>query len=224
MADVPFYLNILFVLTTLATVGIFFLASQKNKVAFGIVLLIMIFQAFLGLQRFYHDSDAMPPRLMLMLLPSAVPILFAFFTRTGKKFINALDLKTYTYLHTVRLPVEVVIFGLFMHQLMPQSMSFEGRNFDVISGLTAPIIAYLGFRQGVVNKPLLLIWNIVCLGLVLQVVGTGILSAPSPFQQLSFEQPNVAVLYFPFIWLPTIVVPIVIFGHLVAVRRLLGKN
>jgi hypothetical protein len=43
-------------------------------------------------------------------------------------------------------------------------------------------------------------------------------------QQFGFDQPTVAVLYFPFIWLPGIVVPLVYFSHLVAIRRLLKER
>jgi len=37
---------------------------------------------------------------------------------------------------------------------------------------------------------------------------------------LAFDQPNIAVLYFPFSWLPTYVVPVVLFCHLAALRKL----
>ena len=46
------------------------------------------------------------------------------------------------------------------------------------------------------------------------------LSLPTPLQQLAFEQPNVAVAYFPFIWLPTFVVPVVYVAHIIAIQRL----
>jgi hypothetical protein len=41
-----------------------------------------------------------------------------------------------------------------------------------------------------------------------------------PFQQFAFDQPNIAVLYFPFIWLPSCVVPLVLLSHLAAIRQL----
>jgi len=50
------------------------------------------------------------------------------------------------------------------------------------------------------------------------------LSAPSPIQKIAFEQPNIAILYFPFCWLPTFIVPIVLFSHLVAVRKLVLRT
>jgi hypothetical protein len=71
---------------------------------------------------------------------------------------------------------------------------------------------------------MLVAWNIICLGLVLNVVIHGILSAPTAFQILAFDQPNIAVLYFPFQWLPAFVVPAVIFSHLICLRDLMVKK
>jgi len=67
----------------------------------------------------------------------------------------------------------------------------------------------------------ILVWNFVCLAILLFTVSNAILSAPTPFQKFAFDQPNVAVLYFPFVWLPGIVVPLVILSHLISIRLLM---
>jgi glycerol-3-phosphate acyltransferase PlsY len=57
--------------------------------------------------------------------------------------------------------------------------------------------------------------------LLLNIVVNAVLSLPYPFQQFAFDQPNVAVLYFPFTWLPCFIVVIVLYSHLAAIRKLL---
>jgi hypothetical protein len=103
-------------------------------------------------------------------------------------------------------------------------MTFEGRNFDILSGLTAPIIFWLVFRQGKINRLLLLVWNFLALGLLINIVVNAFLSFPFAFQQFAFDQPNRAVLYFPFVWLPTVVVPLVLFCHLASIWQLLSNG
>jgi hypothetical protein len=102
----------------------------------------------------------------------------------------------------------------------PQIMTFEGYNFDIIAGLSAPLIAYFGIAKKKMNRRLLLVWNIFSLLLLLNIGCITILSAPFPFQQLGFDQPNIAIFYFPFILLPTVIVPIVLFAHLVSIVNL----
>jgi hypothetical protein len=70
----------------------------------------------------------------------------------------------------------------------------------------------------------LLIWNVVCLGLLVNIVVIAILSVPTAFQQFGFDQPNIAIGQFPYVWLPSVVVPIVLLSHLVIIRSLVLKK
>jgi hypothetical protein len=223
MESLPHYVDLSFIAITTVTVALFYKATNKNKVAIIYVLAMAIFTGVLSSQDFFLDNSSLPPRFMLLIAPSVAIMVITFLTKKGRTFIDSINLEMYGYLHTVRIAVEIVLLWLFMHSLLPESMTFEGRNFDILSGLTAPLIAYFGYRKQKLSNGVLLSWNAICLLLVLQVVITGILSVPSPFQQFSFDQPNVAILHFPFVWLPAIVVPIVIFGHLVSIRRVVKK-
>lgn len=158
--------------------------------------------------------------MLFGVFPALVFIAVTFMTAKGRAFIGQIDLKTLTYFHTIRIPVEIVLVLLYYQGLVSVLMTFEGTNFDLFSGLSAPIVAYLAFRTTKKNKTLLLWWNILCLLLLLNVVITAVFAVPSPLQKLAFDQPNVAVLYFPFNLLPTVIVPTVLFGHLVAISRL----
>ena len=118
--------------------------------------------------------------------------------------------------------VEIVLLWLYIGGQVPRIMTFEGYNFDIVSGILAPIVYLIAFRGGKVNRPALIAYNILGLLLLANIVSIAVLSLPSPLQLLAFDQPNVAVTYFPFIWLPTIVVPIVLFAHLASLWKLSG--
>ena len=85
------------------------------------------------------------------------------------------------------------------------------------------MVYYFAFRQKRLGSKGLLVWNLLALGLLLNVVTTAVLSAPSPLQRFAFDQPNVAILHFPFVWLPAVVVPLVLLAHLAAIRQLVMK-
>jgi len=180
----------------------------------------MILTAFLAIGGFYSQMDARPPRVIAVAVLPAVVLIATYFLLWRNNFIARVSLRTLTWLHVVRIPVELVLLWLFQAGLVPQEMTFEGRNFDILSGLTAPVVALIAFRGGRANRPLLVVWNLFALGLLLNIVIVAILSFPSPFQRFGFEQPNVGVAYFPFIWLPAIIVPAVLFAHLAALWQL----
>ncbi len=221
MENLPAYISIVFGLTTILTVGVFYKATNNSKATIIILLSWLALQTFIGLSGFYTVTDTIPPRFLILVLPPLLTIMGLFSTSRGRQYIDSLDARTLTVLHTIRIPVEMVLFWLFVNNAVPELMTFEGRNFDIISGLTAPIIYYFGFVRKQVDKRIILIWNFICLGLLINIVVNAILSAPFPFQKFAFDQPNIAVLYFPFNWLPSCVVPLVLLSHLVTIRQML---
>ena len=226
MNNLPLYIDIVFGLTILLTLGFFFKATRYSKAPLLILLGWIIFQTMIGLSGFYSKTDGFPPRFLLMILPPLLLIAGLFTSSKGKRFLKGIDIQTLTLLHIIRIPVELVLFWLYLQKVVPIIMTFEGRNFDIISGLSAPIIYYFGFRKMKMSRITLLIWNFVCIGLLINIVSTAILSAPFPFQKFAFDQPNIAVLYFPFNLLPSFIVPLVLFSHLATIRQLIfsGKG
>lgn len=224
MENLPIYVSIVFALTTLLSVFIFYKAANNSIAALLILLSWLIVQAIVSRTGFYTVTGTLPPRFILLVLPPLLFIIALFATKKGRSFLDGLNLKTLTILHIVRVPVELVLFWLFLAKTVPELMTFEGRNFDILSGLTAPVIYYFGFVKQKLNRKIILLWNFICLGLLINIVANAALSAPSPVQKFAFDQPNIAVLYFPFSWLPCCVVPLVLLSHLASIRQLLKQN
>lgn len=226
--QLPLYVTVVFVLTTLLTIGFLFYAVRairppglsSNLLVF-LLPFWMIVTAFLAMGGVYRQFDVLPPRAFIFGMLPALLVIATYFLFFRGRFIERLSLKALTILHIVRIPVEMVLLWLFQYGLVPQVMTFEGRNFDILSGLTAPVVFWLGFRGNTTNRPLLIVWNLAALALLANIVITALLSFPSPIQRFGFEQPNVGVTYFPFIWLPAIIVPIVLFAHLASLWKLL---
>lgn len=220
MLNLPVYIPALMLLATAIALYFFYEAVSNKKVTYVVITWIVI-QGIIASTGFYTKTDTIPPRFVLVLLPPIVTIILLFSLPKGRTFINNLDRKNLTYLHTSRIFVELVIWWLFLSKLVPEDITFEGNNFDILAGLTAPFIAYFGIHKKLISNKLILIWNVICLGLLLNVVITGVLSSPLPFQQFNFDQPNVGMLYFPYVFIPGVVVQLVLFSHLVEIRRLL---
>ena len=218
--QLPLYIPLLFICTTLLTIGLFSRAAGYNRTAWMLLLSWSVLQGIIGYSQFYRVTDAMPPRFLLLVGPPLLLILVLFLSAAGKRFTGRLDARWLTYLHVVRIPVEIVLLALYLHGQVPQLITFEGRNFDVLSGLSAPLVAYYGYQRPVLGKTFLVIWNVVCLLLLLNVVVTAVLSAPFRFQQFAFDQPNRAILCFPFLLLPGCIVPLVLYAHLATLRQL----
>lgn len=221
MEKLPIYVNIAFALITAITVLFFYIATNHSKAVLMIILLWLALQSVVALSGFYTVTSTVPPRFLLLVLPPLALIIILFFTRGGRRFIDSSNIKILTVLHTIRLPIELVLVWLFVNKTIPEIMTFQGRNFDILSGITAPLVYYFGFVKRRLKTKIILAWNFICLLLLINIVAIAILSAPFPFEKFGFGQPNIALLYFPFVWLPSCIVPVVLFSHLAAIRQLL---
>ena len=232
---IPTPLALAFILVTLITLWLLLRCfkhsdSELTQRKLTVVLLVtgawLLLQAILTIQGVYEaNPSAFPPKIMLFgVFPAIGCLLTLFASKRGRQLIDSLPLADVTCIHSVRIAVELILLGLYMHHLVPRLMTFEGWNFDILAGISALPVAYLGIKKAKLNRLLLLLWNFISLVLLLTIVLLAVFSAPSAFQQLAFDEPNIALFYFPVSWLPTFIVPIVLFSHLIAIRRLIVKK
>lgn len=224
MKQLPFYIPAVFILAAIFTIYIFYTASQRNRNLLLVIFIWLVVQSVLALSGFFAVTTSLPPHFLLLMVVPAAALVFIFSTAKGRTLTEGFNVQQLTLLHSVRVVIELVLFWLFLNRQMPKLMTFEGRNFDLFSGLSAPLVYYFGFVKNKMGVKTILLWNIVCLFILLFTVGNAVLSAPTPFQRFGFEQPTVAVLYYPFVWLPGLIVPVVVFSHLAAIRILLKKR
>ena len=103
---------------------------------------------------------------------SLIAIIFAFFRR---QLVERLPLRTLTLIHLVRIPVELVLWQLSITGDVPQIMTFEGWNYDILSGMLAPFVYLIALRGDRVRSGILLAYNLLGLLLLANIVLIAIL-------------------------------------------------
>jgi hypothetical protein len=180
--------------------------------------------ALLGLSGFLRDSAALPPRMLLVILPTlALPVLLAF-SRTGQRLASATPVALLVGFQSFRFPLELALHRAAAEGTMPPQMSYSGNNFDILSGLTALLVGTLA-AFGYAPRWLLLAWNTLGSALLLAIIVIAVVSMPA-FQAYGSEPAvvNTWVAFFPFVWLPAGLVSSAILGHLLLWRRLLSQG
>jgi hypothetical protein len=229
LPNLPISVPIIFIFCSITTLLLFYWilknslisVKSRNLITGGLTTWLVV-QGLVAKSGFYAgDLEILPPRFALAIIPPFSVMIILFLTGKGRKFIDSLPLYQITWLNVIRIPVEIGLFYLAVGKAIPELMTFAGRNFDIIAGITAPFIAYFGIKKGKIGRKGLLIWNVAMLALLINIIVNALLAAPTPVQQFAFETPNYGVLFFPYNWLPAFIVPIVFFGHLVSIRRLL---
>lgn len=228
MNNLPVYVGLVFAGCILAAFGFIYYAVQRaadknsnTPVIFATAVTTWIFIiSILTFTGFFHDFDFRPPRLVLAVIPSVLLIILVFAIPSARAFVARMPITTLTYIHIIRVPVEIVLWWLFMHGLVAEAMTFEGVNYDILSGISAPFAGL--FFVGLKSKSnfAAIAWNVLALGLLINIVSRAVLATPYFYDEQVFDQPNLAVFYFPFILLPLFVVPAVLFSHLASLYKL----
>jgi len=221
MENLAWYVYVLFSATVILSAWLFIRAANYSKTTIIMISVWTLLQSALGLSGFYNNPASITSRFPLLVIPAVIFLASRFFTVKGKAFIDGLDLKGLTIFHIIRIPVEITLLFLFLGSAIPEAMTFEGRNFDILSGLSAPVIYYFAFVKRSLGKTTMIIWNVACMILLLNVVTNAVLSLPGRYNQFGFEQPNIGVGFFPFLLLPALLVPLALFSSAAAIRQLI---
>jgi hypothetical protein len=223
MNQLPLIIPIVFGIIVLLLFFGWWRATNGQKGFLYIAVAWVVIQSILGLRGFYTVAGG-PPRILLLAMPPMLGMLILFSNKAGRRFIDALDLRTLTLLHGARILVEGVLYTLFLYKVVPRQLTFEGGNWDILSGLSAPVIYYFAFNGNTMRRWLLLGWNLVCLGLLLNVVVRAVLLIVGAQPGDSPDGSKIAIQYFPYMLLPGFIVPLVLFAHLAALRATLMKS
>lgn len=166
-----------------------------------------------------RDFAPVPPPLLRLVIPTTLATAIVAFSPIGTRLATGLGLTVLIGFQAFRVPLELVLFLLHREDIVPIQMTFEGINFDVLTGVFALAVAGLAARGRLPNWGAI-VWNLLGLGLLINVVVIGILSAPVPFRAFHDGPANTFVAEAPFIWLPVFLVQAALFGHLLVFRHL----
>ena len=159
-----------------------------------------------------------PPPMFVALILTLVVVVAAARSRVGARFADGVPVAALVGFHAFRLPLELAMHRAADEGTMPMHMSFAGANFDIVTGISAVVVALLASR-GLAPRWLVLGFAVISTALLFTIMGIAIASTP-PVAAFGPDKVATWVGWFPFAWLPGVLVPAALFGQLVLFRRL----
>lgn len=198
-------------------------AAKKRRVYRGTVVGLLSWALLLtgwSLSGMAGRFELFPLNAAPVLIIPFITILIVTFSGKMRVLLPLTSQPSIVHLQVFRVFVEILLWALFVQNLLPEQMTFEGTNYDIISGLTAPVAAIFLVRSRVA----LVAWNLVCLGLLANIVTVAILSMPVPFRVFDNEPANTIVMKFPYILLPGMLVPLAYGLSFLSLRKIFLKS
>jgi len=233
---VPIYISALFIVLVLYL--LFFLINafktalnklpysetQKRKFFMLVPIVVFIWLIFISIFAaggFFTDFSSTIPRIFIVIIPPVVVIVLSVFSKSFKLLLFQIPPQQLINLQCFRVILELVMWLLFIHQIVPVQVTFLGKNYDIIAGISAPLIAFIAYSGGRYYPKIALTWNVVGLGLLFNKLLISLLSSPVWFGYFTNQPTNNIIGYYPFIWIPGFVVPMAFFLHLASIRQIL---
>jgi hypothetical protein len=163
--------------------------------------------------------DPMPAPGLLMVLVITIGTVALALSGTGARLAEGVPLAVLVGYQAFRLPLEWLLHRLYLEGVIPVEMTYAGRNFDVVSGLSAAVLAVL-LAKGWRGRAVVIAWNVLGLALLANIVAVAVLSTPTGFQVFADGPPNRLPSMVPYVWLPTVLVQAALLGHLLVFRAL----
>lgn len=198
--------------------------ARKEQINKRLLLVLMAWAAAVvvaSLTGFTSRFDLFPLNAApFLLLPLLTIAWFSFFSAGTREILLHLSPASLLYLQIFRVPVELLLWALFAQHVLPIQMTFEGRNLDILSGILGPVVAYF-FAS---NRRVILAYNFIGLALLANIVGTALLSMPTPFRYFMEEPANTVVMELGVVFLPTLLVPLAYGLHFLSLRQIFLKR
>lgn len=195
--------------------------GRRALILSAAVFTVMAMSGFAAWSGTLSQFNRFPPPMLIMFASVFMMSFAVGLSPFGRAAAAELSFAALIGLQGFRLPLELIMHHAGNIGIMPVQLSYSGYNFDSVTGISALLIFTL-FKSGrPVSRSVLWAWNV--WGSLCLVVIAIIAIATSPVIRLFGDEPqnlNTWVLYFPYVWLPVVLVTVAISSHVVITRKL----
>ncbi len=194
----------------------------------GAGLAVAAISAGLAFSGLLSRTDIRPPILHVLILCTLGGLLWHGLSTSGLATAHRASTASLVLLQSFRLPLEVLMLHAAQTGVMPVEFSMAGYNFDVLTGAGAVLVGAvlkLSPRRTGLHHALVWAWNLVGVACLLVIVALAVATSPNVgYFGRGVEHLALWTLYFPYVWLPVLLVGVAMYGHLIVTRKLLQTS
>src|SRR5262245_64189072 len=174
---------------------------RRRAMRVGSAVLAWLFvSALVAASGVLRRFDATPPPFAILALAVIVIGIAVPCSPLGTLLVRGLPLWALVGFQVFRFPLELVMHRAYLEGVMPVQMSYSGRNYDIVTGITAGALGLWLWRRDL-PRWIVAAWNVLGFALLVNIVTIAVVSTPM-FGWFGKERLNTFVTYPPFVWLP----------------------
>jgi hypothetical protein len=209
--------DVVFVLQVVVLVGL--LAVRLPLAATAAVVGWLAFTGTLAWAGALLRAGTIPLYFPLLLLTPMLAGIFFLRSSPGYEVLSRMPAAWPVQMQSFRIVMEIVLWALAEQGRVPYLITFEGRNVDILIGLTAWPVAWYCLVRRTWPLRVATLWNVAGLIILANVVFRAYLSAPTAIRVIFTQPPTSFIGTFPYVWLPTFLVPLAVWLHAASLMR-----
>ena len=167
------------------------------------------------------ETSSMPPTVMFFFGGSMLVVVATGLSPVGARLARGTPIAALVAFQAFRLPLELVLHRWADEGVLPVQMTYEGHNFDIVTGIAAVVTGAWLWRNGPSASPrLVAAFNLLGLALLVTVASIAIRSTPGPLRTYDGDPPVLLAFHFPYGWIVPMCVGGALLGHIVVFRWL----
>jgi hypothetical protein len=216
--------GLVLVVAVLAAIGLRRNARLAPPAVSGVLLAYLAVPGMLTAAGALDRYTPLPaPALLVVLVLTLCTVAFVLST-PGARLAAGTSLGAIVALQAFRIPVELLLHRLHTEGVVPVQMTYLGRNFDILTGISGLLLGAWLLSGRPVPRQVVLAWNVLGLALLANIVITAVLSTPVRFRRFLDQPPHTLPSTFPFVWLPSFLVQVALGSHLLVFRQLRARQ
>lgn len=185
-----------------------------------IIILWVVIIGVLSFAGFFRVTNTLPPRPVILIIISLIAAVMWSRSQRMSELLSVMPLHWLVYIQAFRIFVELILWQGYVRGLLPIQMTFEGYNYDIVSGILAILAGWIINHKPASAKVVGTVYNIIGILLLLNILTIAVLSMPTSFRYFTNDPSNIIVGEFPFIFIPGVFVVLAIFMHVFSIRQL----
>lgn len=203
------------------------MGTQPSVVRKQLLVLILAFIGWFVYLYFIGKSGllwsfSLPPRFPLcVFLPLLLTAVFILVRNRKSALYQVIPKSGVLYFQSFRVLVEWVILFTYFEGVFPVETTFEGYNFEIVTGLLAPVVAFGVYRKRWFSEKWALYFNYA--GLVTLAIIIFIVMSSLYYPQFWGDtEPRIKAAFseVPYLFLPGFLAPMAIFAHIFSIIQI----
>ncbi len=195
--------------------------TRYKRVLILVMLLWQVYLIIMGTSGFLA-SFSLPPRMPLLIIVPLFISMGVFLNKNkNKQWIQSIPPIWLTAFQSFRIVVETLFVLSLPTGVLHENVTIEGYNYDMVVGISAPIIALMVYYSKKLPNKLLTAWNI--FGLTVLACTVFVFMSTAFFPQIyGFETTPLSTDFgmYPYVLVPGLLMPAAVFMHVLSLIQL----